>query len=113
MANGIYEELDQLLDSDKIPQKVSNRLVFAAVREVLRAQQEARKAAAQVEARLAAVEDGQRRHPSLRQMWATDWKRAIFWSVVTFAVGLAWWLPIVVSDIRQPLLAALAKMLGI
>lgn len=72
MSNGLLDEIDELLGGDELPERVSNRLIFAAQQELLREVREVKhelhsmkESNSRLEARVAALEQVNQESPSL------------------------------------------------
>ena len=129
-ADEMISEVNRLIESDELPQDVSNALLFAALRMVIRNQKEANAARAELsrslhervdtvvetvgklEVRVADLEETGVAHPSMRYMFAKARKEGMFWAALVVGVGLSFWLPLLISESRQPILEFVGRLLG-
>lgn len=72
MSQSLIDELDELIEQDKLPQRVSNRLLFAMQRQTLKEIRDTSKRislledqVAQLDGRVQSVEESQNNTPSL------------------------------------------------
>lgn len=109
MADSINEnllgEIKKMSQEGKLTPDEVNRLVLQALVNVLVDLQD-------IKSRLGSLEDEKKRYPTMREMWDKDRKTALLYTVGYFAIGLIIFSPIIISDIREPLLKTLFGILS-
>lgn len=104
MPMPITREIHALVAEEKIDADAAIRLMLEAQLEILQKHEE-------YEKRLRRLENTQEDSPSWLWLWKFNRKDAILQSLLRFAIGLAFFWPLIIPDTRQPVVELIKSLI--